>query len=177
MGMGLHDQAVKKLKAAGRRLVCGNSYLALAEEVLTIAGLTCGEMNKDTAKRIVRAYLRDDPRSVIAAANYQPVARDVTNSYVTPKKSKYKQAREAFYFSREWRELRYQALKANDGKCSCCGRGASSGAVLHVDHIQPRSKFPALELMLSNLQVLCEDCNVGKSNKDVTDWRPRLVAK
>jgi 5-methylcytosine-specific restriction endonuclease McrA len=28
-----------------------------------------------------------------------------------------------------------------------------------------------LELTLSNLQVLCEDCNLGKSNTDATDWR------
>lgn len=43
---------------------------------------------------------------------------------------------------------------------------------MHVDHIKPRSKYPALELVLSNLQVLCEDCNLGKLAHDETDWRP-----
>ena len=78
-----------------------------------------------------------------------------------------------FYSSREWRELRYQALVTNGACCQCCGRSRQHGIVLHVDHIKPRSKFPGLELTLSNLQVLCEDCNMGKSNKDQTDWRPK----
>lgn len=76
----------------------------------------------------------------------------------------------AFYESREWRELRYRALKASDGRCQCCGRSPSHGIVLHVDHIKPKSKFPRLALAFSNLQVLCDDCNIGKSNKDATDW-------
>ena len=42
---------------------------------------------------------------------------------------------------------------------------------IHVDHIKPRSKYPELELDINNLQVLCEDCNIGKSNIDETDWR------
>lgn len=75
-----------------------------------------------------------------------------------------------FYATREWRELRYQALQANNGKCQCCGRTPAHGIVLHVDHIKPKSKFPHLALTLANLQVLCADCNIGKSNKDDTDW-------
>lgn len=76
-----------------------------------------------------------------------------------------------FYESREWRELRYSALLRNDGKCELCGAGKHDGIRLHVDHIKPRSLFPDLALSASNLQVLCEDCNLGKSNKDDTDWR------
>lgn len=82
-----------------------------------------------------------------------------------------KQERKGFYESRAWRELRYFALKAADGLCALCGRGKKHGVVLHVDHIKPRSKHPELELDADNLQVLCEDCNLGKSNKDDTDWR------
>jgi hypothetical protein len=76
-----------------------------------------------------------------------------------------------FYLSREWRELRYEALVKNNGKCECCGAGKHTGAVLHVDHIYPRSLFPDKELDLDNLQILCSECNMGKSNKDFTDWR------
>ncbi len=84
--------------------------------------------------------------------------------------------RKQFYFTDEWRAIRYQALKANDGRCELCGRGRNDGVILHVDHIKPRSKYPELELELSNTQVLCEDCNMGKSNRDETDWRePRLA--
>lgn len=78
---------------------------------------------------------------------------------------------DGFYLTREWRELRYKALVINGAKCQCCGATRNDGVRLHVDHIKPRSKFPNLQLELSNLQILCEDCNLGKSNKDATDWR------
>lgn len=80
-----------------------------------------------------------------------------------------------FYLSREWRAVRYKALCQSSGRCQCCGASPATGTVLHVDHIKPRSKFPALELDIENLQVLCVDCNMGKSNKDQTDWRPVLT--
>lgn len=73
-----------------------------------------------------------------------------------------------FYMTKEWRQLRYSVLVKYGKICMCCG---SKDGYLHVDHIKPRSKFPELELEFSNLQVLCESCNVGKSNQDQTDWR------
>ncbi len=76
-----------------------------------------------------------------------------------------------FYQSRLWLDLRYQALKKNSGMCQCCGARGEASNPLQVDHIFPRSKFPNMALLLSNLQVLCRDCNQGKSNRDLTDWR------
>ena len=76
-----------------------------------------------------------------------------------------------FYLSREWRSLRYRVLTKYGGRCMVCGRTAKDGIVIHVDHIKPRSKFPHLELVEDNLQILCEDDNLGKSNRDQTDWR------
>jgi 5-methylcytosine-specific restriction endonuclease McrA len=77
-----------------------------------------------------------------------------------------------FYKSKEWVAARYQALKKSMGRCACCGAtAASSGEPLHVDHIKPKSRFPHLALEVSNLQVLCAACNIGKSNIDDTDWR------
>ena len=73
-----------------------------------------------------------------------------------------------FYKTREWRQLRYKVLVKFGRKCMCCGETAGH---IHVDHIQPRSLHPHLELDESNLQVLCEACNMGKSNKDSTDFR------
>lgn len=70
-----------------------------------------------------------------------------------------------------WRKLRYQALKRAGGKCECCGARPADGAQLHVDHIRPKSKFPNLAYDLSNVQVLCAECNIPKSNEDETDWR------
>lgn len=78
---------------------------------------------------------------------------------------------EKFYASTAWRELRFIALRQSGGCCTLCGARASDGVQLHVDHIIPRSKAPHLELDLDNLQILCEDCNIGKSNRDDTDFR------
>ena len=72
-----------------------------------------------------------------------------------------------FYKSREWQELRWKALKLSNGSCVYCGRSRTAhGVILHVDHIKPRFKFPHLALELSNLQITCEDCNLGKGIKD-----------
>lgn len=87
-----------------------------------------------------------------------------------------KAASDAFYNSKEWRAVRFVALKRADGCCTLCGRSKRDhGVVLHVDHIKPRSLFPKFALDAANLQVLCEDCNLGKSNRDQTDWRPSNV--
>jgi 5-methylcytosine-specific restriction endonuclease McrA len=82
-----------------------------------------------------------------------------------------KRFRNAFYSSPEWLEVRYQALQKCGARCQCCGASPADGALMHVDHIKPRSRFPELQLELSNLQVLCRRCNQGKSNIDATDWR------
>jgi hypothetical protein len=82
-----------------------------------------------------------------------------------------------FYQSDAWRAVRYEALKLHGARCQCCGRSSREGVVIHVDHIKPRSKYPQLELVLANLQVLCEDCNLGKMARDQTDWRPAGAAE
>lgn len=76
-----------------------------------------------------------------------------------------------FYKSRAWQNIRYEAFKRYGRRCSLCGRGPSDGVILHVDHIKPRSKFPDLSLEIDNLQILCEDCNLGKGARDSTKWR------
>lgn len=75
-----------------------------------------------------------------------------------------------FYKTREWRDVRYKALVRFGKKCQACGE---TNGYIHVDHILPRSKHPKLELDIENLQVLCEACNIGKSNTDTTDWRDK----
>ena len=73
--------------------------------------------------------------------------------------------------SQGWLKLRYRALKTYGAMCQCCGCGASEANPIQVDHIKPRSKFPELALVFSNLQVLCRSCNLGKRDIDETDWR------
>jgi 5-methylcytosine-specific restriction endonuclease McrA len=80
-------------------------------------------------------------------------------------------ASDAFLSTFQWRKVRMEALKKYGPRCQCCGATPATGAVMNVDHIKPRKLFPNLALDLSNLQVLCHECNHGKGNWDETDWR------
>jgi 5-methylcytosine-specific restriction endonuclease McrA len=76
-----------------------------------------------------------------------------------------------FYESDDWIRLRYQALKRAGGICQCCGDTPAKDNPLQVDHIKSRSRYPYLALDITNLQVLCKRCNIGKGAGDRTDWR------
>lgn len=65
--------------------------------------------------------------------------------------------------------MRFETLKKYGAVCMLC----ESKEYIVCDHIKPRSKFPELELDPENVQVLCNSCNMGKSNDDYTDFRPR----
>lgn len=78
---------------------------------------------------------------------------------------------QAFYDSPQWRRVRYTALARSKGCCELCGAVPVVGKPMHVDHVKPRSKYPALALEINNLQVLCVDCNMGKSARTEDDWR------
>jgi 5-methylcytosine-specific restriction endonuclease McrA len=80
-------------------------------------------------------------------------------------------ASDAFLSSFEWRRVRMMALKKYGPVCMCCGASPATGAVMNVDHIKPRKLFPQLALDVDNLQILCHECNHGKGNWDMTDWR------
>lgn len=80
-----------------------------------------------------------------------------------------------FLESKYWKRLRYKALVLNGNKCQCCGSSPSTGAVLNVDHVLPRLLFPELALQVSNLQVLCSDCNEGKGNWDMTRFKENAI--
>ncbi len=60
--------------------------------------------------------------------------------------------------------LRFQILKRDNFSCKKCGQSpAKNPAInLHIDHIIPWSKDG--ETVIENLETLCEQCNLGKSN-------------
>lgn len=59
-------------------------------------------------------------------------------------------------------KLRFSILQRDGYRCKICGRTANDGVRLHVDHIMPISKGG--KTVPSNLQTLCEACNLGKSD-------------
>lgn len=60
--------------------------------------------------------------------------------------------------------LRFLVMQRDNFSCRYCGRTPAlhAGLVLHVDHVVSWEKGGETEL--SNLQTLCEPCNLGKSN-------------
>ena len=83
-----------------------------------------------------------------------------------------------FRASWAWRKLRYRVLLKRGRRCECCGaRAGEPGVVLSVDHIRPISTHWELRLREDNCQVLCMDCNQGKSNLDDTDFRTDAEAE
>ena len=82
-----------------------------------------------------------------------------------------KRKSDEFLRSYEWRVVRMKVLKRDGARCACCGATPHDGRVMNVDHIKPRGMYPELALDMNNLQVLCHECNHGKSNWDETDWR------
>ena len=60
--------------------------------------------------------------------------------------------------------LRFQVLKRDNFSCVKCGESPAKDqkVILHIDHIKPWSRGGETEI--SNLQTLCQNCNLGKSN-------------
>jgi 5-methylcytosine-specific restriction endonuclease McrA len=83
----------------------------------------------------------------------------------------YTKIKESENTSKKWTELRSKVFSSYPPICMCCGVKKEDGAILHVDHIKPRSKYPKLRYEFDNLQVLCQRCNVIKLDKDETDFR------
>lgn len=60
--------------------------------------------------------------------------------------------------------LRFKVLQRDNFKCCACGASPAKdpSVELHIDHIIPWSKGG--ETLIDNLQTLCSDCNLGKSD-------------
>ena len=70
--------------------------------------------------------------------------------------------------------LRFAVLERDGFRCRYCGRGAAENAVLHVDHVVPRSAGGLGEM--SNLLTACQECNRGKGDAFI-ERRPDDPAK
>lgn len=103
-----------------------------------------------------------DEEAVVAEESSSTDAGAESGDFVAPELDSYSFVRPG----RWWR-----ILARDKWTCCSCSRSANvHGVLLHVDHIIPRSKGGSDED--SNLQTLCQKCNLGKSNRDTTDLRP-----
>lgn len=101
----------------------------------------------------------------------QPRRTKPTAGAVIGRPTDYRVTRDAFLASDQWKKLRYATLQKFGAQCQACNSTRKEGRVMHVDHIKPMWTHWQLRAEPANLQVLCEDCNMGKGAWDDTDWR------
>ncbi len=114
--------------------------------------------------------------------NYQKLRYEKKRQSILDSKAKFQEKEllaatlksDDFYQTREWLEFRIQVLARFESRCFACGVTPSDGAVIHVDHIKPRYLYPELAFRMSNMQLLCRDCNFGKGLNKVRGFKPIL---
>ena len=157
------DAEMKEVRLAKRALFKGTSY----EQEVVLNERRVSRRSKRKAAKKARAAAK-----LSVTSEVQPIRtkRALHAPSVETKK--------AFYRSWEWRTLRMEVLKTLGHRCQACGATpndrtlAGEAVKIVVDHIKPLSKFWHLRLERSNLQVLCDECNMGKGAWDETDHRP-----
>ncbi|MFH1236599.1 MAG: HNH endonuclease, partial [Parcubacteria group bacterium] len=62
--------------------------------------------------------------------------------------------------------IRLRVIERDKFRCVFCGKSPATdlGTKLHIDHIQPFSRGG--KSVLGNLQTLCNECNLGKSDRE-----------
>lgn len=111
-----------------------------------------------TGLPFIRAKSRQKPKNIKDAV------------YPAPTKEGSQKHIDEFYESWDWKRLRYDFIKEKDRRCQCCGATSEHGTRIVVDHIKPIRHYWHLRLDRANLQVLCDDCNMGKGSRDETNW-------
>lgn len=146
------------------RKFLGMGYRDLADYILKSEGWSVPCINRKVIDQIILRFILAHKNSICEPKAQAPRKKRKENPV----------SRDGFYQSWQWKKLRYRVLKEYGPVCMCCGTSRDDGVRIVVDHIKPVSKYPELALDFNNLQVLCDDCNMGKSNIDMTDYRPEL---
>lgn len=147
---------------------CGTSPAGLIEKYCC---LICNQKLKKVTLGEINFHRMKHKQTLLAP----PVAIAARKKKIKLKSKKLKRQKSTnknFYTSRVWLNLRYRALTKYGRICMLC---QTRKGQMHVDHIKPRSLYPKLELDFNNLQILCRDCNLGKENKDQTDFRFKAI--
>lgn len=150
----------------GRSLHQNESLIDVCVQALISKGFApdSSSMSNKRARAFMAAHID------VLRGHKNPTKKPNNKSVALPQENHYVST-DAFLSSYEWRRVRMVALKKYGARCQCCGATPATGAVMNVDHIKPRKLFPELALSVDNLQVLCHECNHGKGNWDMTDWR------
>lgn len=168
------------LKIAGQNGAVGPLYEQAASVAARVLGLSEPQV---ASKTFAKSFIKHRERVLFDYLKANGMLRNVewTAGEQKPKAPLPKTPKALFVVSQasspdflqtyEWRRVRMEALKKYGARCQCCGATPATGAVMNVDHIKPRKLFPHLALDVNNLQVLCHECNHGKGNWDMTDWR------
>lgn len=64
------------------------------------------------------------------------------------------------------KKLRFEVFKRDSFSCQYCGESAPS-VILHIDHIKPVAKGGSNDI--ANLITSCKSCNLGKSDRVLSD--------
>ena len=90
--------------------------------------------------------------------NWVNKGNSVENEKIEPQNTTHKTKRDINL------RLRFLVMKRDNFKCCICGRSPSTtlGLELQIDHIIPWASGG--ETVIENLQTLCKDCNLGKSD-------------
>lgn len=133
----------------------------------------CGNVIKNRYKK--QGYCQcmndryfDKETSVYQTVWPSKIRRDYRKLISDMKPETINSAKVTFFRSKQWLQLRYDTFKNCGRKCCLCG---ATDTELHIDHIVPISKNWDLRADKDNLQVLCRECNIGKGNRDSTDFR------
>ncbi len=151
-------------------LGCGDKSITVENAMLFLAPLLGFPTGSPSAA--LRSTICHSLRLRLSAKTARPTPVLQTQSECAPQNFDQK----LFYASWDWKEARYSALRRYGPKCQCCGATPKNARIV-VDHIKPIRLFWKLRLDQGNLQILCEDCNMGKSYKDQTDWRGKSHAR
>lgn len=165
------------MKAFFSRIHAGTSIKGMASWGRKHYGIT-GKTDKAVCRKLAGMLMGKQAEGtfkpvVIRTRKANAIERQAVSACRPAKNPVKRLSAKDFYDSWEWKTVRYQALKKHGATCMLCGAKASEGAKICVDHIKPRALYPALELDLNNLQILCDECNRGKGRWDETDWRKR----
>lgn len=163
-----YDNAMSVLKAHGYSL---NKPPPESDQMLCDYFVSAKSAYAEISNPIIEA-----PRKKRKSRPKKPKRRQplTTKNVAWMPRDEWEKQTKAFYNSQRWKELRYEVFRRDGAACGCCGGRASDGIRLHVDHIKPRSRYPELQWEITNLQILCEDCNFGKSNYYSDDWRVKM---